>query len=205
MHTQNLLATTNVSFHGDTLVAIKQNDTVYVAMKPICESLGLNWDGQRQLLQRDDVLSTCTVMITVQMPGDDQRRDVIFLPLEYLNGWLFTIDTSRLKNPDTQAKLISYKRECYKALYEHFAPKVAALAKARRTRKAEPTPQPVPEAACKYRRIPAWLPVFRPSTEGMSRLDLADGRIACLYDNKLYGYIVDLTTPSPAELAAAMA
>ncbi|MBF0336309.1 MAG: hypothetical protein HQL05_00615 [Nitrospirae bacterium] len=42
----NLPAITQVNFHEDTLTAIEQDGNVYVAMKPIVESLGLNWEAQ---------------------------------------------------------------------------------------------------------------------------------------------------------------
>ncbi|KJU82279.1 phage protein [Candidatus Magnetobacterium bavaricum] len=42
MTTQSNLPTT-ISFHQDTLIAIEKDGKVYVAMKPICEVLGLNW------------------------------------------------------------------------------------------------------------------------------------------------------------------
>nr|CBL42948.1 Hypothetical phage protein [Candidatus Magnetobacterium bavaricum] len=40
----------------------------------------------------------------------------------------------------------------------------------------------------RYHR-PDWLPIFKPSLEGIEFLDLADGRIACIYEKKLYAYI----------------
>lgn len=34
-------------------------------------------------------------MMDIQKPGDDQRRQVAFLPLDKLNGWLFGDEVSR--------------------------------------------------------------------------------------------------------------
>lgn len=32
-----------ISFNGQSLTAINQNQTIYVAMKPICENIGLDF------------------------------------------------------------------------------------------------------------------------------------------------------------------
>jgi hypothetical protein len=59
-----------VSFYGQELVTAKDDDgKEFVAMKPLCENLGLDWTAQRQRLIRDEVLSTCMVMITTQRSG----------------------------------------------------------------------------------------------------------------------------------------
>jgi len=41
--------------------------------------------------------------------SDGKNYDMITLPSEYLNGWLFGIDHSRVK-PEIQEQLISYKK-----------------------------------------------------------------------------------------------
>lgn len=46
-----------IQFNHQSLVTFEQNGTHYTAMKPICENIGLCWDGQRQRIQRDEVLS----------------------------------------------------------------------------------------------------------------------------------------------------
>ncbi|MCL8067766.1 phage antirepressor N-terminal domain-containing protein, partial [Pasteurella multocida] len=49
-----------INFHNQLLSTFEHNSIYYVAMKPICENIGLNWDGQRQRIQRDEVLSQGT-------------------------------------------------------------------------------------------------------------------------------------------------
>ncbi|OPC86634.1 hypothetical protein BTV54_06205 [Pasteurella multocida subsp. multocida] len=41
------------------------------------------------------------------------------LPIDYLNGWLFGIDVKRVK-PEIRDLLITYKKECYKALSDYW-------------------------------------------------------------------------------------
>lgn len=94
-------------------------------MKPICENIGLAWHGQFERIKRDDVLSS-TMCVIHMVAQDGKKREVVALPIGYLNGWLFGIDTSRVK-PEIKPTLIKYKLECYDVLYNHFMPKVAAL------------------------------------------------------------------------------
>jgi hypothetical protein len=45
--------------------------------------------------------------------------NVLALPLDFLNGWLFGVSANRV-NPDIREKLIAYQRECYQVLARHF-------------------------------------------------------------------------------------
>ena len=116
--TTNQLAT--VDFHGIPLTVITTPEGErLVAMKPICEAIGLQWEAQYKRIQRDDVLSTSIFIMKMQMPGDDQHREITCLPLVYLNGWLFGIDTNRCR-AEIRPRLIEYKRECYQALAAYW-------------------------------------------------------------------------------------
>lgn len=55
---------------------------------------------------------------------DGKNRDVLCLPLGYLNGWLAGIDLNRV-NPTIKPMLKQYQLECFDALYNHFMPKIA--------------------------------------------------------------------------------
>lgn len=111
-----------VQFNNQTIPVFFHNNKPYVAMKPICENIGLNWDGQRQRIQRNHVLSKGTVMITA--PSKSGNQEYSCLPIGYLNGWLFGIDVNRVK-PEIKPTLIKYQLECFDVLYNHFMPKVA--------------------------------------------------------------------------------
>ncbi|MBV6343728.1 phage antirepressor N-terminal domain-containing protein [Candidatus Magnetobacterium casense] len=114
----NLPATINVKFHEDTLITIEQHGSIYVAMKPIVEILGLTWHGQFQRIQRDAVLSKGIRIIGIPSPGGPQ--ETTFLELKKFHGWLFKVSVNKVK-PEIRAKLIRYQEECYEVLYEHFS------------------------------------------------------------------------------------
>jgi len=94
-----------VQFYGQSLVTARSDDgKEFVAMKPLCDNLGLDWSAQRQRIVRDEVLSSTMVIITT-VANDGKNRDMLMIPTEYLNGWLFGVDVSRLKDDATKERL----------------------------------------------------------------------------------------------------
>lgn len=114
----NQISTQTVSFNNQSLITVEQNGNHYVAMKPICENIGIQWESQYNRIRRDDVLNS--VIFIMNMTGSDSKNyQMICLPIEYLNGWLFGIDINRCK-PEIRGTLIKYKKECYQALHDYW-------------------------------------------------------------------------------------
>ena len=113
----NQISTQTISFNHQSLVTFEQNGNHYVAMKPICENIGLAWEPQVLRIKRDEVLSQG--MIVMIIPTNGGNQNMICLPIEYLNGWLFGIDINRCK-PEIRDTLIKYKKECYQALHDYW-------------------------------------------------------------------------------------
>lgn len=99
-------------------VDIVVTDDNYVPIKPICEALGVDDEGQRQRIERDEILSSVTFM-TKATGKDGKTYEMLALPVKYVFGWLFTIDSSRV-NQEIRDMVVKYKRECYETLYNHF-------------------------------------------------------------------------------------
>lgn len=113
-----------VDFYGDPIrgliVLAEDQPTVYVPLRPICGYLGLDWSAQYRRLHRDPVLCdvVCSVALTATNPlGGDP--EMLCLPLEYLPGWLFTINAARVRH-GLQEKITQYRRECFKVLWRAF-------------------------------------------------------------------------------------
>jgi hypothetical protein len=95
-----------------------------VPLKPLCDYLGVNWDGQRQRLHRDPVLTEVAQgAVVITAPSPDGRgggpQEMLSLPLDYLNGWLFGINANRVK-AEIREQLVRYQKECYRVLAEAF-------------------------------------------------------------------------------------
>jgi cob(I)alamin adenosyltransferase len=116
----------SVQFNNQSLLATMVNDVPHVALKPICENLGIDWDSQRKRIERHPVLNSTTVMITA-VAQDGKLREMLMMPIKFLNGWLFGIDASRVKAEAKEA-VIKYQRECFEVLANHFMPKQPASA-----------------------------------------------------------------------------
>ena len=114
-----------VQFHNQqiSILNYNNNNKPYVAIKPICENIGLDWEAQRQRIKRNEILNSTAFMIKV-VAKDGKNREVLCLPLGYLNGWLAGIELSRV-NPEIKPILKQYQLECFDVLYNHFMPKVA--------------------------------------------------------------------------------
>ena len=113
-----------IPFHDQMLSAVLVDNIPHVAMKPICENIGINWDAQKKRINRHHILSRGKVMMT--SPSKGGLQEMIMLPLKMLNGWLFGIDVNRVK-PEIKEKLIQYQEECFDVLADHFIPKRNAL------------------------------------------------------------------------------
>ena len=108
-----------IDFYGDPIaIAVMPDDEVFVPIRPITDFLGLDWSGQYQRIQRDDVLQRRSGMIVVTTT-DGSRREMLCLPLDLLPGWLFGISTSRVR-PELAPKLGRYREECFRVLWRAF-------------------------------------------------------------------------------------
>lgn len=111
------ITTINVPFHGANLYVVNHNGEPYAPMKPIIDGMGMDWASQFTKLKNR--FKTCVVKITMQLPGDDQQRDVTCLALRKLNGWLQTISPNKVK-PEIRDKVVQYQEECDDVLYEYW-------------------------------------------------------------------------------------
>lgn len=112
-------------FDGDRLMAVEMEGVVYVAIKPIAGYFGIDWSSQHKRLLRDVIFSEGMVIMTI--PSGGGMQEATCLRLDLLHGWLLTIDDRRVK-PELRARVLTYKRDCYALLHEHFTGKAQARA-----------------------------------------------------------------------------
>lgn len=107
-----------VEFYEDQVIAVRlANGEVFVPLRPIVEGLGLDWAAQTRRVNRDPVLAEVKGVVVTATPGGPQ--EMLALPLDYLSGFLFGVNASRVK-PEIRERIIRYQRECYKVLNEAF-------------------------------------------------------------------------------------
>lgn len=106
--------------NGVEIAAVTTEDgSIFVPVKPICQALTIDFSAQAQHIKRHHILASTMVTLTT-VAADEKEREMLCLPLEYIYGWLFTIDAGQVAESRREA-VANYQRECYNALYEHFA------------------------------------------------------------------------------------
>jgi hypothetical protein len=94
------------------LAAVTEDGKAYFSPRHVCDALGIDWPTQFRKIMADEVLkSTVGEMTTVA--ADGKKRVQTMLPIEFANGWLFTIKKVR---PELQNKLNLFRAEAYHAL-----------------------------------------------------------------------------------------
>ena len=119
-----------LQFNGRNIYFQSENGICYVAIKPICEALGIDYERQRKNLKSDEIYKGLPSIQTV-VAEDGKLRKMICLPEIYIYGWIFSIQSS-------SAELKKYKLECYRILFYHFHGSVTSRASILKTKtKAE--------------------------------------------------------------------
>lgn len=106
-----------VNFHDQPIVAVEHEGQQYVAMKNIVENLEVDWKSQYDKIKTHPVMSKGMGIIPIPSQGGIQ--DTFCLKLNFLNGWLLTIDPRKVR-PEIRARLIQYQEECFDVLYRYF-------------------------------------------------------------------------------------
>ncbi len=110
-----------VEFYGDTLIAVEAPDgVILVPLRPICEYLGLSWNGQRERARRNPALADALRFARVTRANSaGGNPNVLCLPLDLLPGWLFGISADRIR-PELRERVVRYQRECFRVLWNAF-------------------------------------------------------------------------------------
>lgn len=104
--------------NADLQIVHEQPGKIFLVMKPICDALSLDWHSQHRNISDDPVLNS--IVRKIRTTGADGKQyEMICLPLDYLNGWLFKINANRYKG-DRRDLIIRYQKECYRTLAERF-------------------------------------------------------------------------------------
>lgn len=110
-----------VRFHGDTVVMVEHNNQPLVAMKPVVENMGLNWQTQYRKL--NEKFGSVVVIMTTTA-GDGKKYEMVCLPLRKLAAWLYSINPNKVAD-HLRDKVTRYQDECDDALWDYWTKGVA--------------------------------------------------------------------------------
>lgn len=118
-----------IEFHGDQMLTILEDDVPRVAIKPIVDSIGIDWPTQHKKIVGDPVLSKGMGLSPI--PSERGPQETLTLPLDLMQGWLFKLNPDKVK-PEARDRLIAYQQECYQVLHDYWVkgaainPRIAA-------------------------------------------------------------------------------
>lgn len=101
------------------IVSAVENGETLVPIKPICTAIGIDSKSQRNKIERHPILSSVGVIMT-STGADGKHYEMMCLPIEFVFGWLFTIDTNSVTE-EARPNVMKYQQECYHALFTYFA------------------------------------------------------------------------------------
>lgn len=108
-----------VEFYDDFIYAVKIGDSIEVVMKSLIENLGLNTHSALAAIRKDDILGPESTVRYVRV-GEKQAINYLLVPIERIEGWLFSIQASKVGSEKVKQNLLKYKKECYNILHSHF-------------------------------------------------------------------------------------
>ena len=107
-----------VPFDDRQIMTLRNEEGIFVVMKPIAEALGLAWHGQFERIKRHPVLSKGVRVTRIPSPGGMQEATI--LSLEQFHGWLLTLSPDRITDEDKRDTIIRYQERAFRVVFEHF-------------------------------------------------------------------------------------
>lgn len=84
-------------------------------------SMAWAWGGRGNVSASSETLFCRKAPVSCRyLSAGAAPQEATCLKLELVNGWLFTIDTTRIKDAAVREKVILYQREGYQVLFRHF-------------------------------------------------------------------------------------
>lgn len=101
-----------LEFNGQILYFVAIDGNYWIAIRPICDALGIEYTRAFKNIKEDKILGDA---LAKQPMRDTKNRlqNMVALPEKYIYGWLFSIRSG-------SDALQNYKQKCYSLLYEYF-------------------------------------------------------------------------------------
>lgn len=101
-----------LEFNGKAVYFLSAKGVWWIAIKPICEALGVNYNRQFQNLKSNKTLGQLFAIQQI-VAADGRLREMVCLPEFYVYGWIFKIQSE-------SKELEAYQWKCYELLYNYF-------------------------------------------------------------------------------------
>lgn len=118
MENNNQSSAVIAKINNQEIVVLGSNEERLIPIRPICDALGIASNKQVEKIKEDEILGSVATL-RVSTGADGKQYDMFCLPLQYIFGWLFTINPKNV-NEDAREAVTKYRQECYDVLYRHF-------------------------------------------------------------------------------------
>lgn len=101
-----------LEFNGKVILFTNHDGVNFIAIKPICEALGVDYIAQRKAIKRSNLFNQLWSKQTI-VAKDNRLRKMLCFEERYIYGWIFSINSQ-------SEELISYQRKCCDILFNYF-------------------------------------------------------------------------------------
>jgi len=101
-----------LEFNGKTLVFLSKDSQYWIALKPICEALNIDYVQQFKNAQNSPIYGELLCNHTM-VAADGKSRKMASLPEEWIYGWIMQLQSN-------SSELNEYKKECHRILFKYF-------------------------------------------------------------------------------------
>ena len=92
----------------DLVVTTEQHESKqWVALKPLCEAIGLDYTRQYRKVQSNPQFNYC---LKATVGGDGKEREMLLIPVNQIGMWICNINANRVK-PELKDRLIECQKE----------------------------------------------------------------------------------------------
>lgn len=117
------MKTTNVAIvNGINLQVVADDREQLVAVKPVCEILGVDYPGQFTKLKEHPLYGS-VIELSPTTGADGKTYEMVCLPLRYFPSWLFSINPNNVKE-EIRENLLEYQKKCNDILFDYFFSRV---------------------------------------------------------------------------------
>lgn len=101
-----------LDFNGKTLMFLSVDGQYWIALKPICEALGVDYIRAFRNTKEDPIFGQLLSEQTM-VAADGRSRKMSSLPEKWIYGWIMQLQSN-------SPELLEYKKLCYEVLNEFF-------------------------------------------------------------------------------------
>lgn len=113
------MKTTNVAtINGINLQVVADEREQMVAVKPVCEILGVDYPGQFTKLKEHPIYGS-VIGLSPTTGADGKNYEMVCIPFRFFAGWLFGINPGNVKE-EARESLVQFQMKCNDVLYEYF-------------------------------------------------------------------------------------